>query len=72
MGYGSDLDVLFVYEGGGDIASGVSSAEYFAALASGVIKHLTEPTRFGQLYDIDARLRPDGNKGILAIDHTPP
>jgi glutamate-ammonia-ligase adenylyltransferase len=30
---------------------------------------LKEPTRYGALYDIDARLRPDGNKGVLAVNH---
>ncbi len=69
MGYGSDLDLVFVYEGGHAIDSGMAPTQYFAEVAAQTIKILKEPTRYGILYHIDARLRPDGNKGILAIDH---
>jgi [glutamine synthetase] adenylyltransferase / [glutamine synthetase]-adenylyl-L-tyrosine phosphorylase len=69
MGYGSDLDLIFVYEGEREIASGVAPAAYFTDVASRTLKILKEPTRHGILYDIDARLRPDGSKGMLAIDH---
>ena len=69
MGYGSDLDLVFVYEAGGSIASGVSLIEYFSDLASRALRTLRERNRYGVLYDIDARLRPDGNKGVLAVDH---
>lgn len=69
MGYGSDLDLVFVHEDE-ETAPGpcsLSDTEYFPAIASIVLKHLKEPTRFGLLYDIDARLRPDGSKGVLSI-----
>ncbi|HPO13873.1 MAG TPA: bifunctional [glutamate--ammonia ligase]-adenylyl-L-tyrosine phosphorylase/[glutamate--ammonia-ligase] adenylyltransferase [Candidatus Hydrogenedentes bacterium] len=69
MGYGSDLDLVFVYEAGAAIDSGMSPTEYFADVAAQTIKTLKESTRYGILYHIDARLRPDGNKGILAIDN---
>jgi glutamate-ammonia-ligase adenylyltransferase len=67
LGYGSDLDLIFVYESGGTAESGTALSEYFAAVASNTIRALKEPARYGLLYDIDARLRPDGNKGVLAI-----
>jgi glutamate-ammonia-ligase adenylyltransferase len=67
MGYGSDLDLVFVYENDLAMPSGMSPSEYHIALASNTLKSLKEPTRYGVLYDIDARLRPDGNKGVLAI-----
>ncbi|MBI4560374.1 MAG: bifunctional [glutamate--ammonia ligase]-adenylyl-L-tyrosine phosphorylase/[glutamate--ammonia-ligase] adenylyltransferase [Candidatus Hydrogenedentes bacterium] len=67
MGYGSDLDLVFVYDAGSGGGVGVSLTEYFAAVASSVIRTLKEPTRYGLLYDVDARLRPDGNKGMLTI-----
>lgn len=69
MGYGSDLDLLFVYEGGHADSLEMAPSEYFAAMASHTLKILKEPSSYGLLYDIDARLRPDGNKGVLAIDH---
>ncbi len=69
LGYGSDLDLVFVYENEDaarfDLTT--SPTEYFASIASQVLKTLKEPTRHGILYDVDARLRPDGSKGALAI-----
>ena len=67
LGYGSDLDLVFVYEEDAPIESGISPIEYFTAVASKFLRTLKEPTRFGVLYDVDARLRPDGNKGVLAV-----
>ena len=69
MGYGSDLDLLFVYRDGGDavLAGATSAGEYAAAMASGLMNKLMTQTRYGTLYDVDARLRPDGQKGPLAV-----
>ena len=67
IGYGSDLDLVFVYDNGAAIESGMSPIEYYTAVASHIIKALKEPTRYGILYDIDARLRPDGKKGSLVV-----
>ncbi len=67
MGYGSDLDLVFVYEAEATTESGMAPSEYFAAVAAKVIQRLKESTRYGFLYDIDARLRPDGKKGTLAV-----
>jgi glutamate-ammonia-ligase adenylyltransferase len=67
MGYGSDLDLLFVYDGEGRIPSGVGAQQYFIAVAAATMSRLKEPTRYGILYDIDPRLRPHGSKGTLAV-----
>lgn len=74
MTFGSDLDLIFVYDDEHinstdkiDTTS-ISPSEYFADVSSRIIKKLKEPTRFGTLYDIDARLRPYGSKGVLAIN----
>jgi glutamate-ammonia-ligase adenylyltransferase len=67
MGYGSDLDLTFVYGSEATVDSGMAPSEYYAALASRVIQCLKGHTRYGTLYDIDARLRPDGKKGVLAV-----
>ncbi|MGC9054527.1 MAG: bifunctional [glutamate--ammonia ligase]-adenylyl-L-tyrosine phosphorylase/[glutamate--ammonia-ligase] adenylyltransferase, partial [Candidatus Hydrogenedens sp.] len=72
MTFGSDLDLIFVYDGHVNSvdeldAIPISPSEYFADVSSRIIKKLKEPTRFGILYDIDARLRPYGSKGVLAI-----
>ena len=67
LGYGSDLDLVFVYESTATTDKNTNATEYFSSLASNVFKLLKEPTRYGILYDIDARLRPDGRKGMLAV-----
>ncbi|HOV76220.1 MAG TPA: bifunctional [glutamate--ammonia ligase]-adenylyl-L-tyrosine phosphorylase/[glutamate--ammonia-ligase] adenylyltransferase [Candidatus Hydrogenedentes bacterium] len=68
MGYGSDLDLIFVYDADATTESGMAASEYFAAVAAHTMRRLKDVTRYGSLYDIDARLRPDGNKGILAVN----
>lgn len=70
IGYGSDLDLVFVYDANAKTDSGMSLIEYFSAAASTVIRILKEPTRYGVLYDVDARLRPDGKKGVLVVSDT--
>ncbi|MCC6143454.1 MAG: bifunctional [glutamate--ammonia ligase]-adenylyl-L-tyrosine phosphorylase/[glutamate--ammonia-ligase] adenylyltransferase, partial [Candidatus Hydrogenedentes bacterium] len=67
MGYGSDLDLLFVYDGNGRIPSGIGAQQYFIAVAAATMSRLQEPTRHGLLYNIDPRLRPHGKKGTLAV-----
>ncbi len=67
MGYGSDLDLLFLYDSEGTIASGMALSEYFTAVASHAMRILSQPSRYGLLYEVDARLRPDGKKGSLTV-----
>lgn len=57
MTFGSDLDIIFISE----TPEAVTAAER-------IIKALTSYTNMGQLYSVDARLRPDGSKGILVND----
>lgn len=69
LGYGSDLDLIFVYDDAETKRRTAETApeEYFAALASQIITGLNERTRYGVLYDVDARLRPYGKQGSLVI-----
>jgi glutamate-ammonia-ligase adenylyltransferase len=60
LGYGADLDVLFV---GGTGASDQAEA---SKLASSVIDFMSRQTSAGTLFPVDPRLRPDGAKGTLA------
>ncbi len=70
LNFASDLDLVFVYDT--DCAHSettgpkmVEGQRFFVKLAQRVISLLTTPTRFGALYEIDTRLRPNGNKGML-------
>ncbi len=70
LGFGSDLDLVFVYDDalGSATTDGtrpVEGSRAFARAAQRVVHWLTTPTRAGRLYDVDMRLRPDGAKGLL-------
>ncbi len=60
LGYGADLDLVFIYE---DDAP--EAAERYGALARKLVWWLTASTPAGGLFDIDTRLRPNGNAGLL-------
>ena len=60
LGYGSDLDIVFVYEDEDERA-----AEVYAALVRKLINWLTVKTGEGDLYEIDTDLRPNGNSWLL-------
>ncbi|WP_374594573.1 bifunctional [glutamate--ammonia ligase]-adenylyl-L-tyrosine phosphorylase/[glutamate--ammonia-ligase] adenylyltransferase [Aquabacterium sp.] len=60
LGYGSDLDVVFVYDDPDD-----NAAEIYTAFVRKLITWLTLRTAAGELFDIDTALRPNGNSGLL-------
>ena len=60
LGYGSDLDLVFVYDDAHEQA-----AEIYAALVRKLINCLTVKTGEGDLFEIDTALRPNGNSGLL-------
>ncbi|HSU21360.1 bifunctional [glutamate--ammonia ligase]-adenylyl-L-tyrosine phosphorylase/[glutamate--ammonia-ligase] adenylyltransferase [Comamonadaceae bacterium OTU4NAUVB1] len=60
LGYGSDLDIVFVHEDDDERAS-----EVYAAYVRRLIKWLSVKTREGDLFEIDTALRPNGNSGLL-------
>ena len=64
--FGSDLDLIFVYREEGETSSGRSHSRFYTRLAQKIGNLLTAPTQFGQLYELDHRLRPFGGKGLLA------
>ena len=60
LGYHSDLDLIFLYPGGA-----AAGHERYARLAQRFMAFLQMPLREGRLYQIDTRLRPSGNQGLL-------
>ena len=54
LGYGADLDVLF-------IGTGPKAIQ----LATRVMEFMARPSDTGKLFEVDARLRPDGQAGVL-------
>lgn len=65
MSFGSDLDIIVLYEDEGFTESGKTNQEFFSRLVQKVISYLATPTVYGYLYEIDMRLRPSGSKGAL-------
>jgi glutamate-ammonia-ligase adenylyltransferase len=62
LGYGSDLDIVFVYEDDHEQAG-----EVYATLVRKIINWLTVKTAEGDLFEIDTALRPNGGSGLLVI-----
>ena len=60
LGYGSDLDIVFVYEDAHEQAG-----ETYALFVRRLINWLTVKTGEGDVYEIDTALRPNGNSGLL-------
>jgi glutamate-ammonia-ligase adenylyltransferase len=60
LGYGSDLDIVFVYEDEDERAPDV-----YAAFVRKVINWLSVKTAEGDLFEIDTALRPNGSSGLL-------
>ncbi len=69
LGYGSDLDLVFLHAGGRRQTTGgrqpVDEAQFFARLGQRVVHILTAHTAAGVLYETDMRLRPSGSSGLL-------
>ena len=70
LGYGSDLDVVFLHDSSGekqqtDGAKSIDNGQYFGRLAQKVVHFMNTQTPAGLLYDVDLRLRPNGQSGVL-------
>ena len=60
LGYGSDLDIVFVYEDPDERAP-----EVYGAFVRKLINWFTVKTSEGDLFEIDTALRPNGSSGLL-------
>jgi glutamate-ammonia-ligase adenylyltransferase len=60
LGYGSDLDIVFVYEDDDERAQ-----EVYASFVRKLINWFTVKTAEGDLFEIDTALRPNGGSGLL-------
>ena len=60
LGYGSDLDLIFLYDD-----PHPDAPDLYARLVRKLSTWLTSATSAGILYDVDLRLRPNGQSGLL-------
>ena len=69
LGFGSDLDLVFLYDAPHDAQSdgarALDAPRWFARLGQKIVALLGAGTGAGRLYEVDVRLRPDGAKGLL-------
>jgi glutamate-ammonia-ligase adenylyltransferase len=72
LGYGSDLDLVFLHAGTeGQTTAGphpIDNTRFFARLGQRIIYTLTAHTPAGFIYKTDMRLRPDGSAGMLVVN----
>jgi [glutamine synthetase] adenylyltransferase / [glutamine synthetase]-adenylyl-L-tyrosine phosphorylase len=75
MNYHSDLDIIFLYEADGQTAfdfgqwsaRSTSNQHFYSELGQRIIKTASRLSALGKLYEVDARLRPTGKSGSLAV-----
>lgn len=71
LGYGSDLDIVFIYDAEDPENETVgkrrrlSVGEYFARLGQRIVQLLSAMTTAGRAYEIDLQLRPSGLSGLV-------
>ena len=69
--HASDLDLIFLFDAPDEAVSdgkrSLGATDYFNRLAKRVVAALSVATAAGPLYDVDTRLRPQGEKGMLAV-----
>ncbi|MEY4933071.1 MAG: hypothetical protein RLZZ403_1391, partial [Pseudomonadota bacterium] len=70
LGYGSDLDLVFLHDSSGEVQrtdgkQSIDNAMFFARVGQKIVHLLTVHSAAGRLYEIDTRLRPSGKGGLL-------
>lgn len=69
LGFGSDLDLVFLFDAPLDAQSDgarpLDASRWYARLGQKIVSLLGVRTSAGRLFDVDVRLRPDGAKGLL-------
>ena len=70
LGYGSDLDLVFLHDSSGEIqvtrgARSIDNGVFFLRLGQRIVHLLTMHSSAGRLYEVDMRLRPNGKGGFL-------
>ena len=74
LGYSSDLDLVFLHDLPSNCVSdgerALDASTFFTRLGQRIIHILTATTRLGDLYEVDMRLRPSGNSGLLVSSFT--
>ncbi|MBW0149354.1 bifunctional [glutamate--ammonia ligase]-adenylyl-L-tyrosine phosphorylase/[glutamate--ammonia-ligase] adenylyltransferase [Marinobacter arenosus] len=69
LGYTSDLDLVFVHNADPELSTdgekAIDNAVFYTRLGQRIVHILNTQTPAGLLYEVDMRLRPSGNSGLL-------
>ncbi|OCQ52297.1 Glutamate-ammonia-ligase adenylyltransferase [Photorhabdus australis subsp. thailandensis] len=69
LGYGSDLDLVFLLDCPMDVVTdgdrSIDARQFYLRLAQRIMHLFSTRTSSGVLYDVDVRLRPSGESGML-------
>ena len=70
LGYGSDLDLVFLHDSSGEFQQTrgdrpLDNVVFFLRLGQRIVHLLTMHSAAGRLYEVDMRLRPNGKGGFL-------
>ncbi|WP_010201282.1 bifunctional [glutamate--ammonia ligase]-adenylyl-L-tyrosine phosphorylase/[glutamate--ammonia-ligase] adenylyltransferase [Psychrobacter sp. PAMC 21119] len=73
LSYSSDLDLVFLHkikeQGMTTGEKSVSGMKFAARLVQKLMNYLNTQTRDGRAYEIDMRLRPSGNAGMMVVSY---
>lgn len=67
MDFGSDLDLIFVYRESTKKTSGFEAPRISIKLAQHILYLITGGGGANKIFDVDARLRPEGGSSVLAV-----
>ena len=69
MSHGSDLDLVFIHNSDSTLSTdgerSIDNLTFYTRLGQRIIHILNTNTPTGKLYEVDMRLRPSGNSGML-------
>ncbi len=69
LGYGSDLDLVFLFDGVAEAetsgAKPITASEFYARLVQRIVNWLATRTSADRAYEVDMELRPSGRSGLM-------
>jgi len=69
LGHGSDLDLVFIHDADTTLSTdgerSIDNQTFYTRLGQRMIHIMTARMASGELYEVDMRLRPSGNSGLL-------
>jgi glutamate-ammonia-ligase adenylyltransferase len=71
LGYGSDLDLVFIHQCDAQVMTNgqkaIAGSQFYLKMAQRIMHLCNTRTTSGILYEVDMRLRPSGNSGLLVV-----